>query len=188
MIHTKILAATAATLVSTGAAFAVPLTFDFTTSVDSVFDLDTFSVDNTNPVFGTSGTANLSIDSADIVGGTYFATGNEFTMTHDFGSGEETFTGADDNFGAAFFEFNAANEIIAIFFDVADDNFTTLAVEDTIAEPTIVDFSVIGGDSASGVISIEAQVSQTNVIPLPASGFLLLGGLAGLVATRRRKS
>jgi len=46
----------------------------------------------------------------------------------------------------------------------------------------------LGGDAISHVSTLAGTVPETTPIPLPAAGWLLLAGIGGLAAFRRRKS
>lgn len=168
------------------AAQAAQVTYNFATEITSVtkiFGLTTVVQDPSSPLLGNTGTGSLVIDPNNIAGGFYDAT-SEFVMTIDLGAGPETFTGADDFLGSAIFFFDASNDIIDVVFGVVDDDILAFPPDfDQIAGPRVVDFSATG--FTSNTLTLEVQ---TTPIPLPASALLLIGGVAGLAALRRRRT
>ena len=68
----------------------------------------------------------------------------------------------------------------------AGSGFTELVLSTNFTSNPVQWFTVAwqGGDDSA---LINVQVAGTTVIPLPATGWLLLGGLASLAALRRRQ-
>lgn len=168
------------------AAESAPVTYNFSTEITSATKVSggTAVDDPSSPLLGTTGTASLSIDTDNIVDDFYVATSSEFSFTHDFGAGPEAFTGADDFFGGAIIAFDPLYNIIDVIFDVVDDDPSTPANENRIAAAGIIDFTSTGFASNTMTLEVRSLVP----VPLPASAILLIGGIGGLAALRRKST
>lgn len=105
-----------------------------------------------------------------------------------FYSGAEAWVSGEDKGGLAGLEVNFGGETMDVL--AGEKAFleykTTLGEDGTVLLTFTFDSVECVGSDAGGCPDIDFVVSATPV-PLPAAGFLLLGGLGGLAMMRRRK-
>jgi opacity protein-like surface antigen len=194
------LAATCAALMIGSAASAAVVTY-----TDNTLPIDGFATGITYVDAAQRGLANNRNDPANALGatnGTFFEVGYGSTIDLTFGAlfrpNGSTVEITNGSRGAT----TPFYETITILFGIGGV-FTQVAMLDNAGPsgPLTLFFSLPGGPSYDTVRFVDTTVGRPQttggwdvdsvkvaLVPLPAAGFLLLAGLAGLAAMRRRQS
>lgn len=184
-MKTIIRSALAAALM-TGSALAVsaaPVTQNFTAEIVSQTPT---GIPN---YVGVTGTGFVTFDDAAPAGNISLAPG-DFGLNLDFTTGTETFNGSTtDPFLQALLTVDGSGGVTALDFTQLDDDTFTLAIEDLIAAPGIIAFSISGITLDNGMITSIDLDAEVELVPLPGALPLMLGalGIAGFAARRKSK-
>ena len=188
---------TASAIALTGAASAAPVSVDFQLEITR----------GTGPTSATDQSGNsfdgsLTYDDADVTsvaGGGFTVDGTQLlSMSIDFIDRVFTESNIDNAGSDPFVTFDALGTLVglefsedvpnAFFFFIEDQSFeyeysTLLFNED------LEDFEQVTIAGGSGRLVVgDTSPPPPSEVPLPASGILLIGGLAGLWATKRKKT
>ena len=210
------LAASAALFLSAMPALAATVIFDDFTVNQKVVDEPTASAPNTSTIAFGNGDRTLTVENTANNGDAEAATkfvivGGALTFSNDQGAtgiGTLTYTGVGDiaNGSDPFFFFDVAPDsfdAMAEFSATATDSFgNSFVYEESLDgdfSPILYFSEFIGVDFNNLVtlsFSIESELTRVDgslnsisisAIPLPAGGLLLIAGLGGLAALRRKK-
>ena len=137
-------------------------------------DLNSYGLISNNQDDGESGSPNHAIDSW----------GPDESMVFNFGM--------DVQFLGTYISWAAGNQKWDVFMDGSLESVETGSGWETLNYGLADNFAIgtryNGGHSAIKLKKIKIDYTPLEVIPLPAAGWLMLAGLGGLAAVRRRKS
>lgn len=185
-IVTKFNTLLAAAALVAAPAFATAATFNFDVEVTSVYDVFNEVELAGSPLIGTMGSGFYEFDAPGTPSSAVFLADSEFSLTVDFASGSETFTGSQDFAGAPLLSTDAVGNALDLNFIVLDEDTIFMAYSDQISAPNVIDIGITS--VVVGAAGIEKVNLEVQIIPLPGALALMLGGVSLLGFAARRKA